>query len=100
VPQTTAPDAVANAKDVFCIFFSFINEVRDMTGRIHVPTSFGVIPGGQFRKNRPLRSVKPGGVGSTQSPDVSSKVYGLGHESLKLGFVLDILLYGESLYLS
>ena len=100
MPHTTAPDAVANASDVFCIFFSFINELLDMTGRMHVPRSFAVIPGGQFRKNRPLRSVKPGGVGSTQSPDVSSKVYGLGHESLKFGFVLDILLYGKSLYSS
>ena len=85
------------ASDVFCIFFSFMKELRDITGLIQVPRSFGVIPGGQFLKKRPCRSVKPGGVGSTQSPDVSSKVYGFGHDSLKLGFVLDILLYTESL---
>jgi hypothetical protein len=74
-----------------------MKELRDITGLMQVPRSLGVIPGGQFLKKRPWRRVNPGGVGSTQSPEVSSKVYGLGHDSLKLGFVLDILLYVESL---
>jgi len=49
-----------------------------ITGLMHTPKSFIVMPTGQFLKKRPFTNVKPGGVGSTQRPNEVFNTKGLG----------------------